>query len=1521
MSIDQHDKNIRNIMIDRYKYASSACASGDVDTFVHCQNMYFNFFTSRSVEELKEMLTIIPKGSLIFHGTPCKTTRDYPSLRPYVKGTKLSGIQHVLSEETIQKTIGTISFKMKEEVDAELDAIKKNEIKEKYTKETTKYRERIMDAMSKGISVGKSFFWANTTIDANVMVDIRLMKSMTMFITKRDILLLNYFKVFKIMESELVTRICDYVVHLLSTPPIPGSMDALILTKLTSAIDRDELKDLVNDKEELVLNIKVFVPGLYEYLWNTIPPIFKRAMAMPKEITQDKDVVDEFATGRWSSTVTTDDGINMILRNKYKDTIGDSTFIQLLNFILGFKGNYRISGYADYDPADKTLSDILAGTNICGQLGDGSQVCKEIMLLDPSKYLTYIGACEIPSFDTTAADATDKLNVTKLNLWTKLSTKLNSFIRKDVSSFTKIKWTTEKREFDPILFGTGGIYENITIFPHFRFDPLSVSQIDNLIANIEDTDRNVISINDRRIQFPHTIMGPYHPPTYQVGGGDGMDVDDDINSVEMAHILSQLKVLSPNSSGHVYSSDVYLALYKYVESMNPIITEDEESNNITDEMRDEKKYKIKTDISDIITKTLHRDHNIHQACIDELRRICETVRDDIASKSPQIQKMYDALNSVEFDKIRDGSEQLFFFYLKGSSALDLLISHDKKYISVIEASPQLTSLSKKSDLKTSDFDINVCINPKIMKSNKRSIIKNMIVNYFSSLLQKSRDIMVSTVLTLQNIRKIFASVNKSLLMQVHELETDPINVVVGDTHYVFEKFEKDDIIKQNKKITIENSPIGVTKISCIEIADNKLNNFSLLRLKVSGSSGKQHLNCHGELLDISVIDDLDEADFTWPHYHDIVTIDGINVNDLKGLCLDLNNTLLNNLVMINKNKSMKRFVRLDFVHKLLCSTLDPSDEFFTRIRDVVHDQIPKKVYCSFDNNIINLVNAVRLLAHGGTISMIEAQEISEKDLDSAPVPIPQSLINMSHEISSKTDSEQIDVQDIIKEADDLLTQQDVIEIIDTPLKPILPTNFTIKSTVKKSDDSHLSDESPSVSTKINNLVPQSSKNKSDALIITIKKLESIKSNKNKRSAVKKISSRVQNTLSTLYRYESTDIKRSIKEFTSLNSTTTIKDTYYLMYLLFALMYGQLDANNKILTTKIMQFRTPAAYEKVRSIFDDTSDLIRILDKKVISMFIKHDTNLIYTRYLKQPINIISTFSDKTIKNAHKIQSILNMKKFKDDIAEIVKFVMKLDYVPRVFRKLSNVDESKTEGWGDNFIKINNTYFVVIDEINIQLFNYQIIIDATSNDEYPHSNLWRNKSFFSLEGGKSTSEVTKPISIQQDQDGNTAGAFLLGSEFTDSFRLQHVAHASEKIHYIQQKTHPIQQKRIIPDSDTVVEPVHETNFSDSYDPSVHDSCHALAIFFPFEIPETIYDSVHMILLGEFLSSIPGILDDHNPVQYLDKLEMFIALGGTMVSTNKNTSTRKTMTDHRGKKNVQVIYADNKKAYIALSQMNL
>lgn len=1564
-----HDDDIANVLTNRYIQKSiSTCAKGDIKDFTNCEDFYFKFFLLRNIEELKEMMTIIPKGSLIFHGTPCKSTKDYPSPTPYTYNTNLSGVQHVLSEETIQKTIGTIAFKMKEEVEAEVDPNIQSDIRAKYAQQISEYRARINDAMSKGISVGKSFFWVNTTVDANVMVDVRLMKSMIAFVAKRDIILLNYFKVNKLFEANMASYLQLFINHLLTTPKIPGTINDTMYNDLIAIFDRNELEEMVKDKDKLLHKIKTLRPDIYYYLLSHTTFIFKRAITMPKEVTRDEDVIDEFAQGRWTSVISPDTDIELILRNKYKDTIGDSTLIQLLNYLLSLKGWFRISGYADYDIADKTNSDILPGTNICGALNGGNHVCKEIMLLDPSKYLTYLGSCEINQFDTKAVDSTDNLNLAKQQMWTILSNKLNRLIKKDETTFIKLRWATMPDDINPELFNVGGIYENITIFPHYRFDTLSSSQIDSLVQNIEDDTLSIVSINDKRRSVPHTVFGPYGLSSGLSGGSrnsfiktqiGGMKMDDDNNKVELAHILEELKLLSPNTSGHVYSADVYMALYKYVESMNPALVEPDESKELTDEQRDEKKYKIKTDISDVITKCLHKDNEIHQFCIDELKRICNVVKIDISTKTSKIQEIYDDLMGDEFDQIRNGVEPIFFFYLKGSSALNLLVNGEKKYAQIINKSKIMTDLMIKSELNTSDFDINVCINPIIMKSSKRTKVKNMVLNYFRNLLTVSRDRMVAQIFTREKIRDIFAKVNKTLLQQAHDPSDLPMNVVVGDMHYVLPKYEQDDVTEKKKKYTIAESPIGIVKISQIDVSDTKLNNFSLLRLKLIGTSGRHHLNCHGELLDISIIDDMDEAEFTWPHHNNIVTINGIHVNDLKGLCLDLNNTLLNNLVAMNKNKSMKRFIRLDFVHKLLCQTLNSNDEFFRSIRDVAHDVLSKKTYCANDNNIMNLVTALRLWAISNidnesldlniestsSMSVLDGSISVNPDIIPASIPnVVESLKTLAQDIESHTTMDQIDVDAMIHDVDSLLDHQladvkpnvksvnaktknpvspsnDFFDFQDSKLKshnPKIDYDTTARLMQQSSDQTsnRSSDRSSQQSERVK--VPSSSDIvlKHTTVREKINKLKLAKFTRQDLNKKTTLMRKLRNTNVMMTYINDMDIKKYIEGNTLSNTIINI-DTSNAMYMLLALKYGQIDFINKMVLSKEVNDIKEILFKTV-TVLDEVAMMIGYVGKKIFDLISRHDLGSpMYQRYMSQPSTIMSSFTPKSFKTAHKIQSIINTDKFTQELTFMVRTKLKLRQNPIIYRKISNKDYIKTDGMGDNFIKITNSYFAKIQGVNVQLFNYQIVINTSNSDEFIHSNQWQTMDRqVVLNGGRVSSILSDTLTLPSSDSALILPGVKSRNMFDSDKILPRKFLPNTTIQNLLIHDDTSSQKQKKQEHSIAVVPEYEElkDFSAHYEPSGANNVYALAIFFPNEIPDELYTSVQEILLGDFLSTVPEITDDSKSkdIDYLDKIEFpkttvshIGGIGSSVVFTTKSTRSAKS------------VYVDNKRSYMRLT----
>lgn len=617
--MEPHDYNIENKLNTREPLIDD-CS----ENFITCQKAYFDFFMKFDFNKLKECLTILPKGSLIFHGTKVKDT-ILPN-NP-ICSNNMTATSQILSCESYNKYIGTLNHKSKDGTGTD------------YQAEINEYKIRAKQAINDGINIGSSFFWANTTIDANIMVDSRQMKSMTVFIAKRDIILINYFKIQSIINN--------------------------------------------NNKS-----------------------IFKGSIRMPASYNKDnKDDPDE--EGQWTGVLNIPDLPNIQLRNKYKNTIGDSTYIQLLNYIFALKGYIRVSGYADYDAVDATPNIYDTGSNIYGEYNvyneytksyDKKFVCKEIMLLDPSKYLTYLGHHKIDFVE-------NDLLRTKQNLWTSLQNKLNNLVHTQTTKFYNIVW---KDKDDTLL---GKVYQGITLFPHYRYEFESPDMIDNFISFIVSDAKNLSINNDNK----PTQWNPFEK--IQKGGvSDNTSYDK-----ELVDILSHIKTLSANTSNNVYNHATYADLFKKLKETDDL----SDTTEVTDEskqlLREKEKFDIKSKLSDACTKILHSEPVIHQMCIEQIKQMCDRI-----NKDTEIITKINRILSIQPNTYTNISD-IFIFYLKGSSALDIVIN--KQYANFKTSNKDLYD---KSDLTQSDFDINVCINPAIMEHTNYAAVKQYIITYFTT---------------------------------------------------------------------------------------------------------------------------------------------------------------------------------------------------------------------------------------------------------------------------------------------------------------------------------------------------------------------------------------------------------------------------------------------------------------------------------------------------------------------------------------------------------------------------------------------------------------------------------------------------------------------------------------------------------------------------------------------------------------------------------------------------------------------
>lgn len=929
--------------------------------FINCQKEYFDYFISKTFDELKSLLTILPKGSIIFHSSSCSIQKDYPPKQQYDTKTKLSGISHILHKENIKQTLGSIKQKKEQEINAEQDEEKKIAIEETYQSEKEKYKKRIQEAAEIGVSFGKSFLWANTTIDANVMVDVRRMTIMTINIAKQDIILLNYSKIFEIMHMEKIENLHNELKKEYDTEP--NSPKINIFTKRVEMYNANNKTNISLEecfKDVNLMKIILFnSPGYAQELWSDTLLIRKQSIIMPKEITRERDVgddkFDEYADGRYTNEINID-GLKFMLRNKYKNTIGDALLIQLLNYILSLKGcPLKINGYADYDVSDATGT-ILNGTNICCKVQE-EYVCKEMMILDPSKHLTYIGSCDINQNEQ------DHKKL-KEQLWDKITVKLRNFIKIDDATYMDFGWVVNSSDIIGIdkLFTDGNIYHNIVIFPHYRFN-LDVSCISALISDILDT-KNItepIRVVEQK-NNTYTRFGPYISLTYlttELKENNVVEVLEPQHNDEKEQpttILDKIKKLKPNSSRHIYSVSQYKILIEHL-SMIKIIEETNYDNH---------KYQIKTSISELLTTILHKDTTNVQMFIVELQKIFKQISTDTRDPNSRIGDIRNILrrnNSTRFAEILNNREPIFFIYMKGSSALNILCK--TKYKQIIDETPELKQLYDTANLTNSDFDLNVCINPIIVNTKEVYInIRNIITSYLGELLRKARDSLL-LYFSIEKVQNIFSILNKELF-RLHTTQDDNkldrTASITSNIYYANIRLDNDSIITDLRKYSIQDSPYSYLQVSQIHINNEKLNKFILLRCKLSGITGSDHIKCHGEIFDISIIDNTNETNYTWGHRMNIVNIHGIIVMDIKGLFVDMHNTFLNNLSIHSTTKFKKRIDRLEFLQKLLCITISTSDNFFSLFKNFFYEneKIPHIHLCN-PNDIKHLTGPTRLV--------------------------------------------------------------------------------------------------------------------------------------------------------------------------------------------------------------------------------------------------------------------------------------------------------------------------------------------------------------------------------------------------------------------------------------------------------------------------------------------------------------------------------------------------------------------------------
>jgi hypothetical protein len=394
-----------------------------INKFIKCETRYFDYFMNLSDEEIEKLLCVLPVGSILFHTSNAKNIinhediqNNYPPEFPMLNNN-ISAIKKVLNAEIINKAL--FSIKMKTDADDTISSADKERI---YNEEKNKFYENYREKERQGIFMGKKYLWCNSTIDTNIMVDVRLMKSLGAYIVNTDLYLLDYFKLGKI-----------------------------------------------------ILYIE-YNPGVYEPVDINF---FKKSLYIPKEITSNND--DILPEEPYFVNISYNDK-QYLIRNRYSNSLGDAVILNILNYVLSIRGfKFRVEGYSDYDLNDNTYNFVDPNSNSIGDyLRNGPKIftCREIMICQGYKYLSYLSSYKIHKPDD-FADTNEIVTKIKQDIYNTFVINRISNMIKHNGVLTNMIWCFNIDDIKGDTYKTwySQYGKNIRIMPHYRYN------FDNILIN------------------------------------------------------------------------------------------------------------------------------------------------------------------------------------------------------------------------------------------------------------------------------------------------------------------------------------------------------------------------------------------------------------------------------------------------------------------------------------------------------------------------------------------------------------------------------------------------------------------------------------------------------------------------------------------------------------------------------------------------------------------------------------------------------------------------------------------------------------------------------------------------------------------------------------------------------------------------------------------------------------------------------------------------------------------------------
>ncbi len=654
---------------------------------------------------------------------------------------------------------------------------------------------------------------------------------------------------------------------------------------------------------------------------------------------------------------------------------------------------------------------------------------------------------------------------------------------------------------------------------------------------------------------------------------------------------------------------------------------------------------------------------------------------------------------------------------------------------------------------------------------------------------------------------------------------------------------------------------------------------------------------------------MDEAEFTWQHLKDIRTITSIPTNGLKELCLDLSNTLLNGLVASNTSKNTKRYVRLDFIQKLLCHTLKNDDEFFNRIKNISKPSLSHDIFCSSEYNFKNLMTAIQIILDidpekrmrykaERSIEYITKEPITDYITITIPDLKPETIFK---------DNDNIDMT--LRKMGKLFTDHIVQELREA---------MSLLISIEKSIDQNIKSSKLYKTYTIGiGGIGEIMKAKTDykqAMILTRKSFEIIRIIT---ESIHEIDVKIKMYEINLFDHEFTYLLTyDLDKLLSVNEiieTIDQQDRETMIRFFYQTIYSKStikNAEEKINTGNISE-----NYPVIDRLLNDFVQKLEIISDLVLIRFREYDPRITKNRFMKNPPILGSIFLPNDFKSAHYIQSILDSDQFSADLANVVGLTFKLtDKLKvtsgrsKIYHKFIDIRKDRELSKNTNNIFVTNIFSAKINGTIVVLFKYSVVIYSSytiTNSKNPNSviqqtdSMNRHASASPVETRQSYAN-RKVTETKQQKRNNVGGSVDIESRETPFKDINKEGQLS-----LDSKLQPIQS------------PLIEFHSLNKYTFSNNIISDTLLIFFPYEIPDLYQNYVGEILLGSFISKklqsgskIPieiYILD-------LDEYDEFNKTGGNYSKKYKNQKIRENIADSNKR-----LYNKNKSLYIMIKHL--